>query len=333
MAIFISRKSNGKAKKKYNLLSIKSNQILFAFRQCHLFHHPCFPYYSLYTSMPPTQPTPTNSANLRYRTPLQQLVTLAKTQQFYWFLGHVFAVLFFILSTLTGFWNRHSSLKYYRCSLLSIILTYLIVIRQIHFKSTFKLSSINIRLLRDENVQYLLLAVVFYVSSFIIGQTGSSLYSFAIFAVFHVLTYFQNHLLSVFIGDIATQSRISSMISNFTSKFNQPALIAASNAEIVLLVVSGFQLIPSALLLLFRRNIVEVSVQVLVFVAIVVFNKFRFDSNQYTKVVVEQMDLKVNQTLAQINSPQLSQLYQNARAGALKYLSLIKLPKESGKKK
>ena len=33
--------------------------------------------------------------------------------------------------------------------------------------------------------------------SFIIGQTGSSLYSFAIFAVFHVLTYFQNHLLSV----------------------------------------------------------------------------------------------------------------------------------------
>ena len=64
--------------------------------------------------MPPTQPTPTNSANLRYRTPLQQLVTLAKTQQFYWFLGHVFAVLFFILSTLTGFWNRHSSLKYYR---------------------------------------------------------------------------------------------------------------------------------------------------------------------------------------------------------------------------
>ena len=93
----------------------------------------------------------------------------------------------------------------------------------------------------------------------------------------------------------------------------------------------GFQLIPSALLLLFRRNIVEVSVQVLVFVAIVVFNKLRFDSNQYTKVVVEQMDLKVNQTLAQINSPQLSQLYQNARAGALKYLSLIKLLKESGK--
>ena len=45
----------------------------------------------------------------------------------------------------------------------------------------------------------------------------------------------------------------------------------------------GFQLIPSALLLLFRRNIVEVSVQVLVFVTIVVFNKLRFDSNQIQK--------------------------------------------------
>ena len=68
-----------------------------------MFHHPLLSLLPLHTSMPPTQPTPTNSANLRYRTPLQQLVTLAKTQQFYWFLAMFSQCYFSFLVPLQGF--------------------------------------------------------------------------------------------------------------------------------------------------------------------------------------------------------------------------------------
>ncbi|KAL6453196.1 POM33 Nucleoporin POM33 [Candida maltosa Xu316] len=272
---------------------------------------------------------PPASANLRYQSPLEQVTQLIKTQQFYWFLGHVFAILFFVVSLITGFFRPSSSLHYYRFSLLSIIVTYLIVIKQIYFKTRFNFATSGARLLRDENVQYLSLALVLYLSSFVIGQTGSSLYSFIIFAVFHTLTYFQNHLLPVFVGELATQQRISGAITNFTSKFNQPALFAAANAEIILLLITGIQLIPSALFLLYKWNLGFFAVQVFVFATIVL----RFDSNQYTKTVVEQMDLKVSQTLVQLNRPQLSQVYHNIRNNAIKYLSLIQLPKDASKNK
>ncbi|RCK55605.1 Nucleoporin POM33 [Candida viswanathii] len=276
---------------------------------------------------------PSGSANLRYQPPLEVLTNLLKTQQFYWFLGHVLAVLFFVLNFVTGFFRPRSSLRYYQFSLLSIILTYLIVIRQIHFKTGFKVSTFNARLLRDENVQYLTLAVVLYLSSFVIGQTQASLYSFVIFAVFHVLTYFQNHLLSVFLPSIGAQQRVNSLITQFVHKFNQPALFLATNAEIMSLLFSGFQLIPSALFLLFKWNLKYFLVQVLVFVVLVAFNKLRYDGNHYTKTVVELMDARANQFVVQVNNPQLSELYHKIRTNVVNFLGLIQLPKEAAKQK
>lgn len=281
----------------------------------------------------PQQPQSSGSGsnNLRYQPPLEVLTNLIKTQQFYWFFGHVLAILFFALNFITGFFRPRSSLRYYQFALLSIILTYLIVIKQIHFKSGFKFSTINIRLLRDENVQYLTLAVVLYTSSFVIGQTQASLYSFVIFAVFHVLTYFQNHLLSVFLPSIAAQQRINSLITQFIHKFNQPALFLASNAEIMMLLFAGFQLIPSVLFLLFKRNFVYLGVQALVFVVIAAFNKLRYDGNQYTKTVVESMDARANQFVTQVNNPQVAELYHKIRNNAINYFGLIQLPKAASK--
>ncbi|CAI5758928.1 unnamed protein product [Candida verbasci] len=278
--------------------------------------------------MAPTSSSSTNQ-QLRYKPPLTQLVNLLKTQQFYWFLGHVFAVLFFILNTLTSFFNPRSSLGYYKFALASIILTYGIVIKQVHFKTNFTISR---RLLRDENVQYLLLASIFLIASFKIGQIHSSLYSFEIFAVFHILTYFQNQLLGVFISNIRAQQRLNSIINNFTTKFNQPALFAASNSEIILLLICGFNLIPMFLLLIFRRNFIDFAIHLFLFGSIVVFNKLRFDSNQYTKVVVEQMDAKVNQILLQLNNANLLNLYTNVKNQAIVYLNKIQIPKEQIKK-
>ncbi|EGW34823.1 uncharacterized protein SPAPADRAFT_47899 [Spathaspora passalidarum NRRL Y-27907] len=270
----------------------------------------------------------TNTAN-RQQSPVQQLTVLFTTQQFYWFLGHVFGVLFFLVSTITGFFNPKSSLRYYQFSLLSIIVTYVIVIKQVYFKGPKKVS-ISPRLLRDENVQYLALAAVFYVTSFKVGVITSSLYSYVIFAIFHIINYFQNHLLGIALPSLQAQQRLNTLLTQFTSRFNQPALYFASSAEMVLLVTSAFSLIPAYLYnLVFKFDIVYAVTRTVIFFAVVVFNKFRFESNQYTKDVVSQYDAKVNQALA-TNASAL-QTYQRIKTVILQYLNKIQLPKEPAK--
>ncbi|RCK60415.1 Nucleoporin POM33 [Candida viswanathii] len=263
--------------------------------------------------------------------PIEMLTNLLKTQQIYWFLGHVLAVFFFAINVFTAFFRPGSSLRFYKLSLLSIILTYIVVIRQIHFKAGFQLSTFNLRLLRDENVQYLTLAVVLFSSSFVIGQTRASLYSFVVYALFHVLTYFQNHLLPAVVPNVPVQRRINGLITQFTHKFNQPALFLAARAEFLTLLLDGLQLIPSALLLLFRRNLKYFLVQVFVFLVIVIFNKLRYDGNQYTKTVIDLIDTRVTQVVAQVNNPQLSEVYNKFRTNVITYVGLLQLPKEESK--
>ncbi|RCK56176.1 Nucleoporin POM33 [Candida viswanathii] len=263
--------------------------------------------------------------------PIEVLTNLLKSQQFCWFLGHVLAVFFFAINVFTAFFRPSSSLRFYKLSLLSIILTYVVVIRQIHFKAGFQLSTFNLRLLRDENVQYLTLAVVLFASSFVIGQTRASLYSFIVYAVFHVLTYFQNNLLSTVVPNVPVQQRINSLISQFTHKFNQPALFVAASAEALTLVLAGLQLIPSALFLLFRWNLKYFLVQAFVFLVIVAFNKLRYDGNQYTKTVFDLIDARVSQVVSQVNNPQLLEMYNKFRTNVITYVGLVQLPKEEAK--
>lgn len=266
-------------------------------------------------------------SSLRQPPPMQQLIILAKTQQFYWFLGHVFAILFFLLSTITGFWNPRSSLTYYRFSLASIIVTYIIVIKQLHFRKSVVIST---RLLRDENVQYLILAISFFIASFKLGIIGGSLYSFAIFALFHVLNYFQNHLLPIVLPhSLVAQQRVNSIINGFTQTYNQPALIAASNAEIMLLFLSAFNLIPTVLYtLLIKWDIVSTFLRFAVFGIVLAFNKFRYDANQYTKAVIDQFDARAIELLSTRFPAYLPQYKQLKQIVIGKYISRIQLPKE-----
>ncbi|RLV93149.1 Pore and endoplasmic reticulum protein of 33 kDa [Spathaspora sp. JA1] len=274
---------------------------------------------------------PAATSTRQQRSPIQQLTLLLTTQQFYWFLGHVFGVLFFLVSTVTSFFRPATSLRYYQFSLLSIIITYVIVIKQVYFKGAKK-TTIGVRLLRDENVQYLLLAAVFYVTSFKVGVITASLYSYVIFSVFHIVNYFQNHLLTIALPTIHAQQRLNTILTQFTSRFNQPALYFASSSEMVLLVTSVFSLVPAYLYhLLFKFDIIYAITRTIIFLSVVVFNKFRFESNQFTKDVVSQYDAKVLQALA-TNASAL-QTYQRFKSGLLQYLNKIQLPKEQPAKK
>ncbi|CUM66338.1 uncharacterized protein PRCAT00004001001 [Priceomyces carsonii] len=256
------------------------------------------------------------------------ILPLLRTQQFYWYLGHVLTLVFFVLN----FFSR--SLRVYRLCLLAILLSYFIVIRQIFFKGQAKktLKSISdpgfrYQLLKDENVQYLILALVFFASSFIVGQVTGGLYSFAIFSLFHSLSYFQTNIVSGLPIGASRKNSISSAITRFTTGYNKQALFIAANSETIML--SGvFISIPLSAFRIFR-NPLYVLVNVFLFATIVVFLKLRYDSNQYTQAVFNQWDTKINQLLMHPSAPpSLKYTYSTTFKGLLKrYIEPIKIQK------
>lgn len=242
---------------------------------------------------------------------------LVRTQQFYWFLGHVAGIVFFTLNALSAFYSR--SVKYYKGCLLAELITYGIVIRQIHFKKSgvaglanvAKDKQLRIKLVRDDNVQYFTLALIFYFSSGVIGGVSGGLYSFVIFSVFHTLTYFQTNLLGSMPMSISAQQELNTRINHFTSTYNQQALMIAANAEFLLL--SGFVFtVPFMFVQVFRAPIF-VLVNTFVFASVVAFLKLRYISNQYTQSIISLWDLKINQILLSGKLPQSFSQFYNVR--------------------
>jgi hypothetical protein len=249
-----------------------------------------------------------------------KVAKLVKTAQFYWFLSHVFTVLFFIIYTLLSFFSPPSSLKYYRFCLLLILSTYLMVIRQLKKKTWF-------HMVADENVHYFLLAGAMYLGGFKIGPLSGGLYSFIIFSVFHILNYFQSNLVEVFFTSAPAQQHIHASISHFVAAYNQQALLMAANAEMLLLLMGAnpLLLLPSIITSLFRGDVVGIFVRLAMFFVVLVFNKIRYDNNQFTKVVIDQWDMKMQQLVASV--PQYSWIY-NLKFKQLvrKYVGPIRVP-------
>ncbi|CUM56419.1 uncharacterized protein AC631_04445 [Debaryomyces fabryi] len=266
----------------------------------------------------------------------QTIATLALSKQFYWFVGHALEIIFFILNMISSFFSRTA--KFYNCALVAVLFTYGIVIKQIHFKKTglgqvVRDRDLRARMIRDDNVQYFLLALVFLLSSGTIGGVAGGLYSFTIFSVFHVLTYFQTNLLGSMPFNKVQQENLNAKINHFTTTYNQQALLMAANAEFLLL--SGFIFtIPLMFVQIFRIPLFVI-VNTSVFAAIVVFLKLRYISNRYTQEIVSQWDMKINQVLLSGKLPASLNEYYNIRLKGLiqKLTDPIQLPAIASTKK
>lgn len=243
----------------------------------------------------------------------KSLTSLLATSQFYWFLSHVFTVLFFTVHTFYSFFSNTKSLYFFKFALLSILTTYSIVIKQ--------LPKISIH---NENVQYFLLALSLYISSFKLGVITGSLYSFIIYSLFHILNYFQANLLFL----SPSPQALGEHIKSITSTYNQQALLMASNAEIFLLFFGANPLVhfPSLILDIFSKNLLSLIVRFALFFIVLTFIKIRYDTNQFTKLVAEQLDLKVSTLL--LKFPPAFNLYHGVFKSVIvgKYVALIKLP-------
>lgn len=184
---------------------------------------------------------PLPSANL----PLgERLLALAQTLQFAWFSGHLVLILcifryFFSYITFNFYsgWARFT----YRLSFLSAALTYGIVVYKT-WRARQKVGATNpgaIGLLADENVQYLVMALVWLLAP----QYPLALLPYGIYSVFHVATYTRSNVIPTVqpnkapAGAAGTKPQanpIAEAIGSFVKTYYDSSLSVVSALEILL---------------------------------------------------------------------------------------------------
>jgi len=133
--------------------------------------------------------------------PLQdRLLQLAQTLQFGWFVGHVsllFCTFFYSISYVTFRYNGGWAAFNYRTAFVSAAATYGIVVykglraRQRAAGGKPQSPQSYLAMIADENVQYLLMALIWLYSR----QIPLAMLPFAVYSVFHVATYTRTNLL------------------------------------------------------------------------------------------------------------------------------------------
>lgn len=129
----------------------------------------------------------------------QRVLALAQTLQFAWFAGHLtllFAAVRYLLSYISFNWYSVWGRLTYRTAFISGAVTYGIVVYKgyrARTRSGQKPQS-PVQLSADENVQYLVMALIWLFSR----QIPLAIAPFAVYSVFHVATYTRTNLIPLF---------------------------------------------------------------------------------------------------------------------------------------
>ena len=143
------------------------------------------------------------------------VVALARTQQFWWFIVHVLSVLFYFAYLLLLIFGLAAlALAYYRYCLVMVITRDSIVLVQQKLKRGVR------QLVTNTNFQNLTLAAIFYFASLAIGPVYDALFIHLIPLVFHIISYFQRHLID-FIDTLPQQQQLESRVAAWLEE-NQP---------------------------------------------------------------------------------------------------------------
>lgn len=289
-----------------------------------------------------------------------QIIKLAKGAQFYWFLSLVFTLYYSILCIVGSYVkgsDHVSVIHYYTYALSSIMITYLLVLRQLYRYTPFvylislifkslktifsrdidsrtnhagmcydndsnrKLNKVNsIRnkeletFLKNENIHYLVFAFFHWIfSSPFYGDINPSvLYSYVIYAFFHILNYTKQFIIP-FLPNISRPIK-QKWIQNFTQfyqMFNNTSRMMASNTEIILTTFYIIPLLKIAFRLLFGRflngNIEHIWIDVkniFLFLVTINFLRMRYSVDPYTRTQILQFDNTFNGILWNPNVPE-----------------------------
>lgn len=227
----------------------------------------------------------------------QRLAALAQTLQFAWFGGHVFllfAAVRYSLSYITFNSASRWAAFSYRLAFLSATVTYGIVVYKAYRARmrAGKQGSVT-SLLTDENVQYLVMALVWLFSR----QIPLAVLPFAVYSVFHVLTYVRTNLLPTIQpqatsdGSKPKPSGLSDTIGKFVKEYYDGSMTLVAILEIAL----WFRVIGSALL--FQKG------SWILLVVYTVFFRARYAQSSFVQGAITQLTTRIDAQLANQSTP------------------------------
>ncbi|OLY82664.1 Tetra-spanning protein 1 [Smittium mucronatum] len=129
-----------------------------------------------------------------------RLLQIAKTAQFSWWLGHVTTLIFGTLCFLKYFFNPSASRTNYYIAFVGACVSYGISVYKTYGPPQLTLPFLQ-RLIIDENVQYIVLAVFFYTQSPILV----TLVPYYIFSIFHTSSYFRLTIIPLFFPKVVSE--------------------------------------------------------------------------------------------------------------------------------
>jgi hypothetical protein len=189
-------------------------------------------------------PTTSPSSHGHHPTPDQpltvRLMNLAQTLQFAWFLGHLTLLLTTLRYTfcMVKFsWYTKTATLSYRLAFMSAAITYGIVVYKA-YRARIRASQMPtgqqgiVKILGDENVQYLLMALVWLYSKAVFF----ALFPFAVYSTFHFLTYTRTNLIPVLMPTAtgAPPPSISETLGKFVKNNYDGSMHLVANLEILL---------------------------------------------------------------------------------------------------
>ncbi|PHH86014.1 hypothetical protein CDD83_10869 [Cordyceps sp. RAO-2017] len=253
--------------------------------------------------------------------PLQErLLALAKTLQFAWFVGHltlIMATFRYSFSWLRMNYYGSMAQFSYRTSFVAAAATYGIVVyktQRARAKTGARMSGGAVGLLADENVQYLLMALVWLLSP----QYPLALLPYCVYSVFHVATYTRANLIPVFQppppaaeGAAArpkVNSRLADQIGVFVKEYYDTSMSIVSGLELLL----WFRVVLAAIL--FQRR------SWILFGLYTAFLRARFSQSSHVQNSVSQLGARIDSLVgAQGTPPAARQIWANIKNGARQF--------------
>ncbi|CAI7652688.1 hypothetical protein PENPOL_c005G07744 [Penicillium polonicum] len=238
---------------------------------------------------------------------VERLKALAQTLQFAWFVGHVTLLLsVFRYSLSCIFFNYYSSSAQiaYRLTFISAAVTYGIVVYKGHFARGVQGSPLAIvmKLISDENVQYLGMALVWLYSR----QLILALLPFSVYSVFHVATYSRMYLIptlqpaapaaptsptSPSSKPAAKQSPLAETIGRFIKQYYDASMGVVATLEIALL----FRLVLSAIT--FSKG------SWVLLIVYLSFFRARYAQSSFVQQAVRQLTARADATISHQSTP------------------------------
>jgi len=173
----------------------------------------------------------------------ERLLALAQTLQFAWFAGHVLMIATTVRYSLSLLrFNMYGGMARfsYRLSFVAAAVTYGIVVYK-GWRSRAKMGAKQptgmVGYLADENIQYLIMALVWLVSP----QYPLAVMPYCIYSVFHTLVYSRQNLIpaihppkSTTTGEKPAAHPIAETIGNFVKRYYENSMSIVSSLELLL---------------------------------------------------------------------------------------------------